>query len=301
MDTTNGINCPFLMNNCSIIVPVYKAFKELREEELLSLIQLYKVLGKHTIYLIGPAELNFGSYLNHSQKNCVTIITKTFDSIYFSSIEGYNRLLVSEFFYAAFSQYKFILIYQPDAWVFRDELDEWCKKEYDYVGAPWSGIHIYDNDLLEGVGNGGFSLRKISGVFSMLRKLRMLEVLEKYQHFNWKGILPRFPYVLLKLLEAIKHPCNFEKDYSWQEDVFWCKSAPKRLNSLTCNAGIIKRLARLLIKNDFKIAPVETALQFSIETNPKELYNLNNGQLPFGCHAWEKYDPEFWKAFIPVG
>ena len=287
------------MNMVAVIIPVYS--EQMNKGELLSINQLYKVLGTHAIYLIGPDTLDFKIYIDHARTNGIRVNIKTFDSFYFSSIKEYNQLLISESFYTVFNKYKFILIYQTDAYVFKDELNIWSKKDYDYIGAPWSGMHEYDNELLVGVGNGGFSLRKINGALKMLRKLRMLEVLEKYQHFNWKGILSRFPYILLKLLEAIKQPCNFEKDYSWQEDVFWCKSAPKRLNSFTCNAGIIKLLARLLIKNDFKIAPVETALQFSIETNPKELYNLNNGQLPFGCHAWEKYDPEFWKAFIPVG
>lgn len=40
------------------------------------------------------------------------------------------------------------------------------------------------------------------------------------------------------------------------------------------------------------------ALSFAIEQNPKISYELL-GELPFGCHAWERYNPSFWKQFIP--
>ena len=40
----------------------------------------------------------------------------------------------------------------------RDELLDWCNKNYDYIGAPWVKKER-DNILLK-TGNGGFSLRK---------------------------------------------------------------------------------------------------------------------------------------------
>ena len=49
---------------------------------------------------------------------------------------------------------------------------------------------------------------------------------------------------------------------------------------------------------NFKVAPLEDATKFSFEANPKRLYNENGNQLPFGCHAWEKYEPDFWERFI---
>lgn len=41
------------------------------------------------------------------------------------------------------------------------------------------------------------------------------------------------------------------------------------------------------------------ALAFAFEMNPEQSFALNNNQLPFGCHAWEKYNPEFWNVYIP--
>lgn len=50
---------------------------------------------------------------------------------------------------------------------------------------------------------------------------------------------------------------------------------------------------------DFNPAPPEVAMKFSFEVHPEVLYELNDKQLPFGCHAYLKYNPEFWKKFIP--
>ena len=87
-------------------------------------------------------------------------------------MEGYNELLLSENFYTTFSAFKYILIYQPDSYVFRDELMEWCKEGYDYIGAPW----LEDNDeqiKLNGVGNGGFSLRNIEKFLYIFSKCKI--------------------------------------------------------------------------------------------------------------------------------
>ena len=42
----------------------------------------------------------------------------------------------------------------------------------------------------------------------------------------------------------------------------------------------------------------QEALDFGIEQHPQFCYELNGKKLPFGCHAWEKYDYEFWKPFL---
>ena len=61
-----------------------------------------------------------------------------------------------------FAKYEYILIYQTDCWVYEDRLDEFMDKGYDYYGAPWKleGLTWSKNS----VGNGGFSLRKVSAM-----------------------------------------------------------------------------------------------------------------------------------------
>ncbi len=48
----------------------------------------------------------------------------------------------------------------------------------------------------------------------------------------------------------------------------------------------------------FQIAPLEVALKFAFEREVEQCFQLNNQELPFGCHAWERYNPEFWKPLI---
>lgn len=48
----------------------------------------------------------------------------------------------------------------------------------------------------------------------------------------------------------------------------------------------------------FHVAPLEVALKFAFEREVERCYQLNNQELPFGCHAWERYNPEFWKPLI---
>jgi hypothetical protein len=63
------------------------------------------------------------------------------------------------------------------------------------------------------------------------------------------------------------------------EDVFWSYFAQKTLS-------------------DFKTAPIEEAVKFAFEMNPSDMFKMNGNKLPFGCHAWWKYDINFWKPFI---
>lgn len=53
-------------------------------------------------------------------------------------------------------------------------------------------------------------------------------------------------------------------------------------------------LVSTLSKN-FRIPNLMVAALFSHETEPEYLYKLIGNQLPFGCHAYEKYSPGHWK------
>lgn len=135
------------MKNCAIIVPVYR---KLNAYEKFSYYALKSVVKDKDIYVV--CGNNFESELKEN--------TERFDDAYFNSSFDYSRLCKSYEFYNRFSNYKYILIYQLDCLIFRDDIDYWCNKNYDYIGSPivsrvagWSSIPI--------VGNGGFSLRKV--------------------------------------------------------------------------------------------------------------------------------------------
>lgn len=50
---------------------------------------------------------------------------------------------------------------------------------------------------------------------------------------------------------------------------------------------------------DFRVAPPEVAAGFAFEVLPRHLMELRGGRLPFGCHAWQRYDQEFWLSVFP--
>lgn len=50
--------------------------------------------------------------------------------------------------------------------------------------------------------------------------------------------------------------------------------------------------------NDYRVAPVKVALAFSIESKVERCFRMNKREIPFGCHAWEKYNYYFWKPYI---
>jgi hypothetical protein len=172
-------------------------------------------------------------------------------------------------FYNRFIDCEYVLIYQLDAYVFRDELKEWCSKNYDYIGAPWILKPKYHNFFFwlflklkafcyfiigrqckhlicgDKVGNGGFSLRKVSSHIQVI-----------YEKKN-----------------KIELYIEKSKTYSeYNEDVFWATQP-----------------------SEFKYPKLQEALLFSIDQHPELCFKANGNKLPFGCHGWSKPNRlDFW-------
>lgn len=164
-----------VMHKAIVLVPIYKP--DLDVLERFSLDRSLAALSGQEIAFIGPVNLD-RQYYAELYPNIPYI---DFESASFSSIPGYNRLLLSQDFYRRFLDYEFMLILQTDAIVLRDELDYWCAQPFDYIGAPWpDGYELFVNlGLFEGaygkrvtvqVGNGGFSLRRIRKCISLLKE-----------------------------------------------------------------------------------------------------------------------------------
>src|SRR5438045_2328317 len=144
-----------------ITVPVYRL--PLPPEEEISLCHLKKFLNGYDITLVAPKSLKLqGEHLT-------SMPVVRFADEYFKDIAGYNKLMLSREFYGRFKKYKYILIYQLDCLVFSRDLDQWCEKGFDYIGAPW--FRSYGEDTSEGlwrVGNGGLSLRRVDKFLAVL-------------------------------------------------------------------------------------------------------------------------------------
>lgn len=176
--------------NVVIVIPLYKT--DLGQEEDKAIRQAIKILNKYPIVAVVPESMNTGTL----SAKYPGLSFETFGDGNFKSIRTYNCLVLTEEFYSRFKEYDYMLIYQTDAFVFSDQLEKWTGKGYDYIGAPWIPMkdkyfHWYGkclllfnrlflrnngryphNTNLYHVGNGGFSLRRISKFIKITRKYR---------------------------------------------------------------------------------------------------------------------------------
>ena len=261
-----------------VVIPIYKPMPDATES--MSLRQCVEVLCRHDMCLVCPQELDVTAYLKLTGKR---IRIERFDEKFFQSVGAYSELMKSRDFYKRFRWYRYMLIYQLDAWVFEDRLDEWCSKGYDYIGAPW--FEDWRNHE-EGygflcVGNGGFSLRKVKTFLKVTNPKERLksfkEIQERHQGEKWEY------YYSLKEYFSYENSLGafMEKKKERWEDVYFCYELKK---------------TRLKLKTP----DCREAAMFSIETSPEYVFNeTNKGRLPFGCHAWNRYQyEEFWKKHI---
>lgn len=143
-----------------ICIPVYK--KELSPSENLSLQQVRRILCRYKICFVTSNDLDVEA-VGYIQDELVV----KFPNRYFKSVVSYSKLMLSCFFYEVFSAYQYMLIYQLDAFVFRDDLLNFCNMGYDYIGAVWPAWHL---KVPYRVGNGGFSLRNIQSCINVLKQ-----------------------------------------------------------------------------------------------------------------------------------
>lgn len=270
------------MQKVIIVIPIHKP--DPTKNELASFAQCYKVLGSHPICVVAPEGLNTEAYTQVVKDSEFLFIDKT----WLSSIEQYNKLKISLYFYNLFKDYEYLLTYELDAWVFRDELLYWCDKGYDYIGAPWFEGYEEGNGskrFLHGC-NSGFSLRNIIKVRKILNRIEGLKKFRNFWfHSKLQGIIEfqNVPFFRqrFKIIDVVYFK---EIIFDWithYEDYYWTYIIP-------------------LTFSDFSIAPKGEALKFSFEVNPNYLFELNDKQLPFGCHAWKRYGQEFWNEFIEL-
>lgn len=255
----------------AVIIPFYKT--QLSFYEKIALSQCLKVLGNHPIIAIKPHALDLSGIDGFSKFSMI----KSFNDHFFADIDGYNSLMLSPEFYESFLDFEFILIYQLDAFVFRDDLNYWSAKGYDYIGAPWireiddpdlfktiktrfqiffhKRYNVYKNGLPSAkqfenqVGNGGFSFRRVKKFVELSQKFK--DKIAEYQ---------------------------LRKEHQFHEDAFWSIEVNRKENLLN-------------------IPTYKEALHFAFENSPERAYRLVGNKLPFGCHAWDE-NPGFWQPFM---
>lgn len=256
----------------AVVIPLYKP--ELTPAERLSIERSIEALPGRELFLVGPKRL--AAYL-HSQceRSAGRLQFKSYDDRYFAGIKGYNALMRSKIFYQSFAAFSHVLIAQTDALVVSDELDRWCAREHSYIGAPWfvGGSEPILPLRFAGVGNGGFSLRKVGDFLRVLDgPARRVPNFVKSREGGRSA--------LARALRRLKHEWllayNVEPLFpTSNEDVFWGTLVPA-------------------VFPFFRVPAPEEAIGFAFEVAPRMMYELNGRALPFGCHAWERFDREFW-------
>lgn len=277
-------------NQICVVIPIYK--EALNEFEVKSVLQCIKVLSDYSIHFVCPKGLNIGFY----KENFSEIINFTyFDKSYFENLSGYNRLMLSVGFYKTFNRYNYMLIYQTDCFVFRDELLDWANKGYDYIGGIWFEGFVgnpYFGCKLWQAGNGGFSLRKIKSVTSLLASKKaiknMHQLLQEKKKIYRRGRINFFKELFLLPLNVFGYENNYNYlagKHSVNEDLFFTEASSKY--------------------QVLKIPDVKAAVGFSWDRCPAYLDEIF-GNIPFGCHAWFREDfpyegnKEFWSKHINI-
>jgi len=263
-------------NLVAILIPL-STRPHLTESEKISLKHLEYYLGNYDKYFLAPSDLDF-SYKDYP--------VSRFENKFFGSLEAHNRLLFSKKLYRRFRDYEYILIYHLDSLVFKSSIEKWCSLNFDYIAPPW--IKGPDLPWLKenGVGNGGFSLRKVDSFLKLLNSnekwITKNDIISNNSNGNllqaFLRTLKNAARYLIPALNNINRHIKTVED-SINEDRFIWKFAQKYYP-------------------DFKIAPVDIALEFAFEANVELCYRKNDEKIPFGCHAWERYDKEFWEPFI---
>lgn len=232
-----------------VVVPLYKP--ELGDDERLSLSHNAEVLRRYPHVFLVPKGMPTDGILDGALPDGMEATVTEVGSEWLgreNGIAGYNRMCLSREFYDMFADCEYILICQTDAWVFRDELAEWCARGYDCIGGVWWRRGVWSlpvirlffpkNRKLYGrVGNGGFSLRRVESFRRACGELRdRAEFYLKHTH------------------------------HMYSEDIFWAVE-PKDF-----------------VYPPMKVA---TEFSFDNHPDRCERL-IGTGNLPFGCHGWSK-------------
>jgi Protein of unknown function (DUF5672) len=212
---------------------------------------------------------------------------KRFPRRFFGSAQAHGRLLLSKPFYRAFLDYDYILIYHLDALVFADELLDWCSKGYDYIGAPWLLSPDTPHITAQKVGNGGFSLRRVRSFLRVLDSKAYFVDPDEY----WRRYRARSG----ALATAFNWPRKYVKRLGWFNDVSWHVRW-----AVHGDVHEDRFWAEFATHYDptFRIAPVDVAMRFAFEAEPRRCFDRIGHRMPFGAHRWQKFDRAFYEPHL---
>ncbi len=260
-----------------VIVPTHLARPT--PVEIVSLRQCGKILGQRDIVIVAPSSLDLGAYREFLPGASEMRV----EPHWMSSIQAYNRMMISPVIVSQLEGYTHMLLHEPDAIVFRDELDYWCRQTQDYIGAVWfEGFADATPDApVIGVGNSGFSLHRLDALRRLVTSRQRWYPYRQAAKDLVRGLQGNGNRMRLGL-KALGQAGQLRGAWQLYEghcDAFWSNLVPQ-------------------LDAEFKIARVEDAVRFSWEVRPARCLQMTGGKLPFGIHAWAKYDLEFLVPYL---
>jgi hypothetical protein len=273
------MSSPVARDEIVVVIPAYR--EHLSTVDRHALRQHAAFLAGYPVRVVAPEGLRLPAPLDGYP-------VERFAPAYFAGISGYNALMLSPEFYRRFERFRHLLVYQLDAIVLCDRLQEFCTLDYDYIGAPWFHDPERPESGLFLAGNGGLSLGRIEAFQRVLQSpryttgwpaLNVLRILRSRFLVGWSA--PRARLIArLKVARRARHGVGrYLATTRWNEDSFWSTTAQVFLP-------------------DYRPAPAAVGLDFAFERHPRSCHALNGGQLPFGVHAWDRYDPDFWRPHL---
>lgn len=246
----------------TVVIPIH--LEKPSELERISLDQILTVLHKHPITFMAPTGLNTAWYEDYCQGKAAI----SFARFNWKGHEAYGELMVSPTFYKSFLAYEYMLVCHLDAFVFRDELEEWCQRGYDYIGSViynpvWEFIDTPLRRMMgfpfpEYFGNGGFALKKVSAFYGITSKYKWY-----FDAYHWVRKLRRKEFL---------------------DDLFITQHFPR----LAANFSIPQRA----VAQKFGAA-------YEYWEEDKLPFDKNKvDTLPFGIHGWIQYHQDYWKSCI---
>lgn len=248
-----------------VVIPVYKSRPNNSEQMLMK--RIITLFSQYKIFIVCPIGMSIKRYgLNKNQEPELL----EFDNCFFESTLSYNRLLLNIEFYKILrsKEVRYFLLHQLDSYSFSNNLDYWVSKKFDYIGAPWQ-----NNRFLDIVFQSRYRV-----FFNISKYFNNILFSKKDWMVGNGGLSLRNVSKCIKVLKLFGKTTG--KFYA-NEDVFWSIFVP-------------------LVFPFFKVPNRKDALGFAFEEKPEIMFQENNNSLPFGCHAFLKYNPHFWKNWIPV-
>lgn len=192
---------------------------------------------RNVMYNLGP-EWSLVVYHSHDNSIYVKNSLSNVPNVYFeilktdiSNVVEYNRMIKTPKFWVPFIDAK-VLLFQSDSVMLQPGMNKFLK--YDYIGAPWN-IHTNDRVvealknkyLINGVGNGGFSLRTGSVMYKIANLYGKISADDEQEDMFYAHYLETDGFAVGTRVDAY----NFAREVRCEDVIKQAESVPMAIHA----------------------------------------------------------------------